>query len=108
MIPMLGFEVDEVMFVAHLWHPRSCAAWFSWFQGHELPYMYMSYLGALKSYVFAPVLYAAGPNVWSIRVPALMIGLLTILLAGLLLKLIHGWIAAMVVIALVASWLSQR
>jgi 4-amino-4-deoxy-L-arabinose transferase-like glycosyltransferase len=103
MLPMLGFEADEVMFAYDFGHPRAALAWFAYFPGREAPYMLMSYLGALKSWLYAPLLALFDPTVWSIRTPVLLASALTILLAAWLLRQIGGWTAAAIVICLLAT-----
>jgi 4-amino-4-deoxy-L-arabinose transferase-like glycosyltransferase len=102
LLPLLGFEADEVMYVYNLWHPRSSVAWFSFFH-HLMPSMLMSYLGALKSWLYAPILAVFGPSTWAVRLPVLLLACLTICLAGRLLKLIDGRMAALIAVWLLAT-----
>jgi hypothetical protein len=101
-LPMLGFEADEVTFVVDLWRPARAVGSIIVF-GHQFPSMYLNYAGALKSYIFAPILTFWGANVWSIRTPALVLAFFTILLAARLSYQCAGRVAALVTIALLAT-----
>lgn len=102
LLPLLGFEADELMFVHDLWHPRSSVAWFSFFH-HLMPSMLMSYVGALKSWIYAPILAGLGPSTWTIRLPVLLLACLTIYLSARLLRSIDGRLAALIVVWLLAT-----
>jgi 4-amino-4-deoxy-L-arabinose transferase-like glycosyltransferase len=54
---------------------------------HNIQLMVMSYVGTVKTFLWAPVLHVFGPNIWSIRMPAVLVGALTIYLFHRLLKL---------------------
>ena len=102
MLPQPGLEVDEVLFISALQHPDHTAYSRFWFN-HREPLMLLSYVGAFKSWLFAP-LYAAGwLNVWSIRLPALVLAAVTILLLAWLAKELGGWSAAVVIVWLLAT-----
>ncbi len=102
MLPMLGFESDEIMFAYDLQHPRSALGWLTIFH-RDMPYMLMSYLGALKSWLYLPLFSLVHPTVWTIRTPTLLAAALTILLAGLLLYRVQDWYAALIVVSLLAT-----
>ncbi len=106
LIPMTGLEVDEVMFAKALLVPRGGVAWFSFYH-HYYPSMLMSYVGALKSWLYAPLALLAGPpvwpSVWAIRLPMLLLAALTIVLAGRLFWLISGERAAVFLLCLLAT-----
>lgn len=101
-LPLLGFEADEVMYVYDLWHPKSSAAWLSFFH-HLMPYMLMSYVGALKSWAYVPILALAGPSTWAIRLPTLLLSCLTIYLAARLLRSVDGRFAALIAVWLLST-----
>jgi 4-amino-4-deoxy-L-arabinose transferase-like glycosyltransferase len=63
----------------------------------------LTYLGALKSWLCWGVLRAFGPNLWSIRVPALLGGAITVWLLFLLMERLHSRRAAWVAAALLAT-----
>ena len=47
---------------------------------HDVPLMVMTYLGALKTWVFAAIFLFFKPSIWSIRIPQAVVGSITILL----------------------------
>lgn len=74
-IPYAGFEDDETLFAGPLY---TSGAFFVRMFHHNVPIMLMSYLGTLKTWIYAPILRFWAPNVWSVRVPAVLIGIATI------------------------------
>ncbi len=102
MLPLLGLQTDEVMFVHDLWHPR--AAFYSIsFQHFVIPAMVASYAGELKCWLYAPLLKIAPFSVWAVRLPVLVLAAATILLTGKLLRHIQGRTAALIGVALLAT-----
>ena len=101
-LPIPGFQYDEVMFINALWHPQQ-ALFSIHFHHYELPAMLMSYLGAVKSWLYLPILTVTGSSVWAVRLPMLLLAAVTILLAGRLLRRIQGRTAAMAVIVLLST-----
>lgn len=79
--PLLGLQTDEVMFAKAWWNPRGTIAWFSVFH-HRAPSMLMSYLGALKSWLYAPLLSFFPMSEWLIRVPVILAAAASIGLAA--------------------------
>jgi len=53
---------------------------------HKIPMLLISYLGALKAWVYAPILAIWEPSVWSVRVPVLLAGAVTLFLFWMLLE----------------------
>jgi hypothetical protein len=97
-----GFQSDEVMFVYDLWHPRAAAAWSSLF-GDTMPLMLMPYLGALKCWLYTPILHFVDVSQWSVRVPALLLSTATILITRLFIGRIAGKAAGLLVLWLLAT-----
>lgn len=80
-LPRLGLEYDEVGFLRIIFHPET--ALFSARIAHHLyPLMEMSYVGAVKIWLYWPLLKLWHPNVYVIRVPVLILATLTILLVS--------------------------
>jgi hypothetical protein len=102
MLPRPGLEADEVLFVSVLQHPDQTAYSRFWFH-HREPLMLLSYLGALKSWLYAPFFAAGWLNVWGIRLPALILAAVTILLLAWLAWEIAGWTAAVAIGWLLAT-----
>ncbi|MGE5571110.1 MAG: glycosyltransferase family 39 protein [Rhodospirillales bacterium] len=100
-IPYVGIQNDEALFSAALLEP----VWIEYkvpILGHMVPVMLMSYLGTLKAWVYAPLFALWPPSPFSLRVPVLAIGAVTIWLFFLLLKETAGRRAALAGAALLA------
>lgn len=66
-----GVNNDQLMFVnAATLNPDNPFLWKS-FQG--IPTMIFPYIGALKSYLYMPIFYLFGVNIWSIRLPHIIL-----------------------------------
>ncbi len=102
MLPLLGLQSDEVIFIYDLWHPKSGVAWFSFFH-HYMPSMVMSYLGGLKSWLYAPLLAMLPVNEWLVRIPALVCAAATIYLCVHLLQRVHSRAAGVVIACVLAT-----
>lgn len=69
----LGIEADEAMLANGIYDHG--APLYSWkFAGFELPVMLLSYLGALKTWLFNPYFALWAPSPLSLRLPALLAG----------------------------------
>ncbi|HWQ56290.1 MAG TPA: glycosyltransferase family 39 protein [Bryobacteraceae bacterium] len=84
-MPHLGIQNDEALFAAGLWDPAGLLYHRRAF-GHDVPIMLMSYLGALKCWVYAAIFRVWEPTQWSIRIPVVAAGGLTVWLFFLLLR----------------------
>ena len=85
-LPLLGFEYDEVMFVPLIFHPeRSLFA--ARISHHLVLLMQMSYIGALKIWLYWPLLKLMNPGAYAVRLPMLLLAGLTILILAEPLKL---------------------
>ena len=66
-----GVNNDQLMFVnTATLHPDNQFLWKSW---HGIPTMVFPYIGALKSYLYMPIFYFFGVNIWSIRLPQIIL-----------------------------------
>jgi len=102
-IPYPGLQNDEVLFAgADFGFPGSSIFQLGLFHRH-IPVMHMSYLGSLKTWLYAPILALAPANVWSVRLPVLAIGAMTVWLFAVLLEAVHGERAAWIGGALLAT-----
>ena len=70
---------------------------------HNIPVMELSYIGRLKTWVYWPIFLIWNPSPAVIRVPAILMGALTVLLFGALLERVHGRRAAWVGSILLAT-----
>ena len=96
-----GLQEDESAFAAPVFRDWS---FYSITLGHaRVPLMQMSYVGSLKTWVYAPLFWLWPPTPLLIRLPALLIGALTIVLFGWLLERAHGRRAAWIGSVLLAS-----
>lgn len=101
-IPYAGIEADEALFAGPLYSrlPRE----FRIRPFHQdVPLMLMSYLGTLKTWVYAAIFHLWRPGIWSVRVPAVIIGAITIWVFFLLLQRVSGARAALIGCALLAT-----
>lgn len=66
-----GVNNDQLMFVnTATLNPDNPFLWKSW---HGFPMMIFPYIGALKSYLYMPIFYIFGVNIWSIRLPQIIL-----------------------------------
>jgi len=91
-IPCLGIEDDEALFAMPILQPRS-GMWVTVWHSH-FRFMLMSYLGTVKTWLYAPILRLFGTGVWAVREPALLMGAAGIWLFYVLLRRTNGERAA--------------
>src|SRR5262249_17660239 len=72
-IPYLGVQQDEGLFALAIFVPPQWTTSRIRIAHAEVPLMLMSYLGALKSWIYAGLLHWSKPSVWLLRTPALLI-----------------------------------
>lgn len=87
-----GVEEDEAMFAAPLY--REWCFFAIRFKHWRVPIMHMSYVGALKTWIYAPLSLLWQPSATTLRFPAIAIGALTVVLFWKLLDTVHGRRAA--------------
>lgn len=76
-IPRLGIEVDEAIVASGI-YPHG-DAWYSWHLGQdEIPVMLISYLGALKTWMYNAIFLVFPPGAMSLRLPTLLLGAATL------------------------------
>ncbi|HLK50584.1 MAG TPA: glycosyltransferase family 39 protein [Bryobacteraceae bacterium] len=94
-IPRLGLENDEALFAAALLPPRAEA--YTLMIGHyRVPLMLLNYLGALKAWIYRPLIRAFGTGVWAIRLPMLLAGTASVWLFYRFLHRVAGERAAVI------------
>ena len=102
MIPHLGVQNDEALFVTPLYDWRQ--ALYTLRIGHaHFPLMLMSYLGTLKIWIYRPIFRIFGASVWTLREPMLLAGAAGIWLFFLLLRRIVSERAAVIGCGLLAA-----
>ncbi|MGA1035774.1 MAG: hypothetical protein ACO3VI_10700, partial [Ilumatobacteraceae bacterium] len=74
LIPRFGLHYDEALFInaATDGLVNSSEELFIRSRFLGLPVLLMDYIGALKSWIFAPIFLAVEPSTWSVRVPTLL------------------------------------
>ncbi|MFN7939811.1 MAG: glycosyltransferase family 39 protein [Bryobacteraceae bacterium] len=101
-IPHIGIQTDEAIFSSVLFdHPNQ---WFvlSVFK-RKLPLMVMSYLGTVKSALYYVVWKFFAPSVYSLRIPALLLGVASLPAFFLLLRRITNIRVALTAAALLST-----
>jgi len=101
-VPLAGFQTDEVMFAAGIYDPASIP-YSAWVFHRKLPLMLMPYMGALKAWLYAPILAMCPPSPYAVRIPLLLIGSITIWLSFLFMRKVVGYCAALIATALLAT-----
>ena len=100
-IGLPGPGPDEALFAQALFpSPPGGPAWKTSIFGHDVPVMLMPYLGALKAWLYVPVVAAFGTGPGALRLPMIALGAATILVFFGLVKRWAGGTAA-----LLAAWL---
>jgi len=98
----VGLETDEGLFSAALYPPFNKDFTIRVFH-HQLPLMAMTYVGATKAWLYAPILALIPPSPFSVRFVALLIGACTLLLVYWFVRKILGNAPAIAVIALLST-----
>ena len=76
-VPQAGIEDDEAMIVSGMYIQEGFAQRIKIF-GYDTPVMFMSYVGALKSWIYTPIFALWKPSPATLRVPVILISALTI------------------------------
>lgn len=76
-LPLPGVQNDEALFAAPLYQQNARQFCITVFH-KQIVLMVMSYIGALKTALYAPILAIFGGNAWSVRLPMVIAGALTI------------------------------
>jgi hypothetical protein len=92
-IPQTGIQNDEALFASGIYEQAGIAQSVKVF-GHRIPVMLISYLGTLKSWIYAPIFRFWRPSPYSVRVPVILAGGATLWLFWELLRRIAGYRAA--------------
>lgn len=102
LLPYPGVQNDEALFAAPLYQPKWDLAHITLFHV-RISLMLMSYLGCLKSWIYKPIFLLWPPSVYSLRVPVLLMGTITIYLTWLLLRRTLGNLPAIMGVILLAT-----
>lgn len=77
LIPLAGVQTDEALFGTPLYFNPDNHLW-GRISRLDVPVMLMSYLGSFKSFLYLPIFEILGVNVWTIRLPMVLLGAATI------------------------------
>jgi hypothetical protein len=89
LFPTLGLEPDELLYVRAIIRPLETLSHIQ--IGHKVyPLMIMSYLGALRSWLYRPIVRNFGFTTASVRIPAIILAALALILFARLLRNISG------------------
>ncbi len=91
-LPYPGLQNDEVIFAPADYHVPGSAVFLVFHD--RVPLMLMSYLGALKAWLYAGLLRLFPPSCWTVRLPVLLLGAATLWLFVELLETIQDTKAA--------------
>ena len=89
-LPLVGIQDDEVLFTTAVFHVPGSGIFHAHIFNSELPLMLLSYLGALKSWIYYPIFDRIRPSYLTIRLPMLLVATFTIWLFVRLLEKLHG------------------
>ena len=76
LIPYAGIQKDEALFGIPIFQSDNSLAWRVWHR--DIGLMLMTYMGALKSFLYWPILHFFGSSAWSVRLPMVLLGAATI------------------------------
>lgn len=98
-LPLVGIQDDEVLFAAPVFHVPSSTVFDALVFHRQIPLMLLSYLGAVKSLFYFPILTRIQPSYFTVRFPVLLIGAVTVWLFTWFLQRAHGgrvaWVGGM-------------
>jgi hypothetical protein len=93
LIPYAGIQQDEALF-ANPFYESTIRDYRVVIFHRTIPLMVMSYVGTLKSLIYWPILSFFGTSVWSVRLPVVLCGALTVWFLYKLLRGKRGVLAA--------------
>ena len=77
LIPYAGIQEDEALFATPFFWTVAREYRLGLFH-HKLPIMVMSYVGALKTWIYWPLVAWLGSNIWVVRLPVALAGAVTV------------------------------
>lgn len=102
-LPYPGAQYDELLFLNGVVRPEVAEFWVNLPWAGRVPTMQMTYLGTLKAHLFKPVFQIWGFSDWTLRLPALLLGAVSIWLFFLTSRRLGGAKAALAATALLAT-----
>jgi 4-amino-4-deoxy-L-arabinose transferase-like glycosyltransferase len=79
MIPYAGIQADEALFTTPLFPHITKDLRLPWVP-HQVSLMVISYIGSLKTLVYWPIFRILGTGPWTLRIPVVLLGAITIFL----------------------------
>jgi hypothetical protein len=101
-LPYPGLQDDEILFAPPIYQPLEALFSVPVF-GARIPVMLMSYLGALKTWIYAGIFEFFEPSRWSVRAPMILVGIATLWITWLWTRRVAGTRAAAFTVALLAT-----
>lgn len=101
-LPYPGLQDDEVLFTGPFYDPRLAHFSVKLF-GATIPFMLMSYLGTLKTWLYGGLFEIFEPSRWSVRAPMVLLGVVTIWLTWMWTRRVAGTRAAAFTVALLST-----
>ncbi len=77
LLPLAGIQNDEALFSSPLFNTLGTSLW-SRLRHFDIPLMVMSYLGSVKSLLYIPIFQLFGASVWTVRLPMILVGTVTV------------------------------
>jgi 4-amino-4-deoxy-L-arabinose transferase-like glycosyltransferase len=77
LIPYAGIQEDEALFSVPFYQPVPRELRFQLFH-HKIPLMVMTYVGGLKTWIYWPLVHWFGSSVWTVRLPVVLLGAITV------------------------------
>ena len=75
-VPLAGLQTGEAIFAKGIYDSANVSYSIEVFH-RKLPLMLMPYVGALKSWLYAPILAICQPSPYAVRLPVLLLGSVT-------------------------------
>lgn len=101
-IRQAGLQEDEVQFVAAILPPL-VGRQFVEIGGRVVPLMIATYAGGLKALVYMGIFSVWPPDAWSLRIPMLLTGTLTVFLFFVFFRMVMGDLAALIATTLLVA-----
>jgi hypothetical protein len=102
-VPYVGLQNDELLFGGGIYPPWGVSHLIR-IQGHTFPTMILSYVGTLKAWLYRVLIFSIWqPSPWSVRLPVLLIGVVTLWMFAELVRRSTGPRTALVATALLAT-----
>jgi 4-amino-4-deoxy-L-arabinose transferase-like glycosyltransferase len=101
-LPLAGVQNDEALFGAPYYQPNAAQYCVTIFH-KRIVLMVMSYIGTLKTAFYGPIFSVFGTNAWSVRLPMVLFGALTVLFFYYLVQRSCGSKAALLGAVLLAT-----